>query len=124
MTVYVYSTGSVLKTSNTEAEIRASINNRTTEDQIYRIIVWNTSSGTKTALFDFTDPIPPNNTNHPIFFIPGYLNVSSYEVEFRFINPHIAPYIQQRYADLFNSSIFEPVYADEMFRDSTSGNQL
>ncbi|WP_135553348.1 hypothetical protein [Paenibacillus cymbidii] len=139
MAVWVFSTGSIVKTANTPAFLRMTVNNRTTDTQNYRIIVWNTSSpdGPKTALQQFAFNIPPNNTDTLEFIIDPSANVTRYEVEYRFSNPHMVPWLFQIFATpLFETPlseevaaaltivtgsiwIDETVSAGEMFADST-----
>lgn len=138
MAVWVFSTGSVVKSQFIPAFLRMTVNNRTTETQHYRVIVWDTSSpaGPKTELQQFIANIPPNNTDTLDFVVPAY--VTRYEVEYRMSNPHMVPWLFQIYATpliapntvsaeaeqhlgILNGVIWikETVYAGEMFADST-----
>jgi len=139
MAVWVFSTGSIVKSANTPAFLRMTFNNRTTDTQNYRIIVWDTSSlaGPKTALQQFIFNIPPNNTDTLTFVIDPGANVTRYEVEYRFSNPHMVPWLFQIFAtplfdtplpegvapliNVLDGSIWneQTVYAGEMFADST-----
>lgn len=121
MAVFVFSTGSILKKANVDAQIHLSINNRTSGTESYRVIVWNTSSGVKTSLFQQADDIAGNNTVKVDYTIPSSPDVSSFEIEIRLSNPHMAPYIQVKYtSQLQNSEFKEAIYAGELFYDSAT----
>ncbi|WP_127588481.1 hypothetical protein [Paenibacillus koleovorans] len=127
MAVFVFSTGSILKQYNVDAQIHISVNNRTTSKQKGRIIIWDTSSidGPKVALFEKKFKIEGNHTKVVSYTIPEYFNVDRYEVEIRLSNPHMAPYIQQKYTSQLQGAEFkEALYAGELFHDSTENENV
>ncbi|TBL81745.1 hypothetical protein [Paenibacillus thalictri] len=123
MAVFVYSTASVLKPANTTTNVQLSINNRNPDPQTYRFIVWDTTTGVKTVIFD--SGVGSVNSNNTVVFLNGFapgeqtmLNAAtSFEVEIRLSNQHMAPYVELHYNPILGPAITLPVFADEMFRD-------
>lgn len=97
MAVFAYSTGSVLKTAATPAEVQVTINNRTTSTQLYRVIVWDTSVGVKTPNSDSNQQTVAGNNTARFSVAVGNATLTAatlFEVEIRVSDEHMAPFAE------------------------------
>ncbi|TBL77878.1 hypothetical protein [Paenibacillus thalictri] len=126
MSVYVYSSGPVSHNVETNFRVSVNIENRTTTNQTYRVIVWNTSAAlaVKQSMFDTgVVTITGNKTDElsELFTAIAFPNVTSFEVEIRLSSMHMAPWLMiHYYAPYYEGMNVTDLYAGEMFRDFTN----
>lgn len=122
MAVFVYSTGSVIKQAGTAASVLLQILNRTTNEEGFRVILWDTSQNPKAAITSSAGTIDANEDtliSYPSAVLTDFAATFGFEVEIRLSNPHMAPYMELSYTSQNVGLRAETLFAGELFFDST-----
>lgn len=119
MAVFVYSTGPIPISPNTIVDLMVNIQNRTTSDETFHIIVFDSNiEAPKTAIRN-SGPSTLGANERDLFNTAIVATaIDGIEVEVRLSNPHMAPHILLRYTSPFGP-ITRDIYAGELFFDST-----